>query len=102
MTARITKPSKTAMQSGQGRTKEWLLEYEPASAREIDPLMGWTSTSDTNSQIHLRFESKEDAIAYATRHGIPFSVQEEQPPKTLQKKSYADNFKYGRRTMWTH
>ncbi len=101
MTARIYKPSKNAMQSGQGRTKEWLLEYEPASPREIDPLMGWTSSSDTQSQVHLRFESKEDAIAYATRHGIPFSVQETQPRK-LRKKSYADNFKFGRRAAWTH
>jgi len=102
MTARIYKPSKTAMQSGQGRTKDWLLEYEPAAPREIDPLMGWTSSSDMQSQVHLRFHSKDDAVAYATRNGIPFSVQEEQAPKKLRKKSYADNFKFGRRTMWTH
>lgn len=101
MTARIFKPSKTAMQSGRGRTKDWLLEYEPQSAREIDPLMGWTSSNDTRSQIRLRFETKEEAIAYATRHGIPYSVQEPQGRKMI-KKSYADNFKFGRRTAWTH
>ena len=102
MTARIYRPSKTAMQSGLGRTKEWVLQYEPSSRREIDPLMGWTSSSDTTAQISLRFASKEEAVAYATRNGIAFSVQEEQPPKKFRKKSYADNFKYGRRTMWTH
>ncbi|MFT5508147.1 MAG: hypothetical protein ACI89J_001218 [Hyphomicrobiaceae bacterium] len=101
MTARIYKPTKNAMQSGQGRSKEWLLEHEPASAREIDPLMGWTSSSDTQSQIHLRFETKEDAITYATRHGIPFAVQEPQVRK-MRKKAYADNFKFGRKTAWTH
>ena len=101
MTARIYKPSKNAMQSGKGRTKEWLLEYEPAAPREIDPLMGWTSSTDTQSQVHLRFDSKEDAIAYATRNGIPFTIQEEKPRK-LRKQSYADNFKYGRRIAWTH
>ena len=90
------------MQSGKGRTKEWLLQYEPASAREIDPLMGWTSSTDTQSQVHLRFDTKDEAITYATRHGIPFIVQEAAAPKKLVKKSYADNFKFGRRTMWTH
>lgn len=101
MTARIYKPSKNAMQSGQGRSKEWVFEYEPAAPREIDPLMGWTSSTDTQSQVHLRFDSKEDAIAYATRNGIPYSVQEE-AQKTMRKKSYAENFAYGRRKMWTH
>lgn len=101
MTARIFKPSKNAMQSGQGRTKEWLLEYEPASPREIDPLMGWTSSSDMQSQVHLRFSTKDEAISYATRNGIPFSVQEPQTKKP-RRKSYADNFKFGRRTAWTH
>ena len=101
MTARIYKPSKNAMQSGQGRTKEWLLEFEPAAPREIDPLMGWTSSSDTLAQVRLRFDSKEAAIAYATRHGIAFRVEEPRPRK-VQQKSYADNFKYGRRSAWTH
>ena len=101
MTARIYKPSKNAMQSGQGRTKEWVFEYEPAAPRDIDPLMGWTSSTDMKSQVRLRFETKEEAIAYATRHGIPFSVQET-TPKTVSRKSYADNFAFGRRKMWTH
>ena len=59
MRARIYKPAKNAMQSGKARTKQWVLEYEPESPRTIDPLMGWTSSSDTQSQVRLRFESRE-------------------------------------------
>ena len=76
MVARIFKPSKTAMQSGQARTKDRLLEHEQASAREIDPLMGWTSSGDTQQQVRLRFETKEEAIAYAERNGLPYAVSE--------------------------
>ena len=101
MTARIFQPSKTAMQSGRARTKEWVLEYEPAAAREIDPLMGWTSSTDTQRQVRLKFESKEAAIAYAERNGLDYSVSEPSSPKP-SKKSYADNFKYGRIGSWTH
>ena len=101
MTAKIYKPSKTAMQSGKGRTNEWVLQREPAAPREIDPLMGWTSSTDMQSQVKLSFATKEEAIAYAERNGIPFMVQEEEPRK-LVKKAYADNFKYGRKGAWTH
>ena len=101
MTARIYQPAKTAMQSGKGRTKGWVLEHEPAAAREIDPLMGWTSSSDMRQQIKLRFDSKEDAVAYAERNGLPYVV-EEHKKRLVIKKSYADNFKYGRIGSWTH
>jgi hypothetical protein len=101
MLARIYKPAKTAMQSGQAKTKEWILEYEPASPREIEPLMGWTSSSDMLSQVRLFFETKEEAIAYAKENRIPYRVFEPNP-RTLIKKSYAENFKYGRVGSWTH
>ena len=101
MVARIYKPSKTAMQSGRARTHEWVLQYEPEAPREIDPLMGWTSSADMRSQVVLSFETKEEAIAYAERNGIPYRLEDEAPRK-LVKKSYADNFKYGRIGMWTH
>ncbi len=100
-TARIYKPSRSATQSGKGRTKDWVFEYAPAAPRQVEPLMGWTSSTDTLSQVRLTFDTKEDAIAYATRHGIPFTVEEERPRK-IPKKSYSDNFKYGRRVAWTH
>jgi len=61
MRARIYQPAKTAMQSGTGKTHSWVLEFAPASAREVDPLMGWTSSGDMEAQVKLRFESREAA-----------------------------------------
>src|ERR1700741_2154694 len=76
--ARIYKPAKTAMQQGGAGTREWVPDYEPASPREIEPLMGWTSSDDTRSQVRMQFATLEEAVAYATRHGIPFRVDEPQ------------------------
>jgi hypothetical protein len=101
MVARIYKPAKTAMQSGEGRTKEWVLEFAPASPREIEPLMGWTGTRDMRAEVQLAFDSKEEATAYAEREGIAYQVFEPAPRKMIRK-SYADNFKYGRIGRWTH
>lgn len=101
MPARIYKPAKTAMQSGSAQTKAWLLEHEPDSGREIDPLMGWTSSHDTRSQIHLAFETKDAAVAYAERNGIAYVIAEPEARKPV-KKSYAENFRYGRIGSWTH
>ncbi|WP_072376770.1 ETC complex I subunit [Hyphomicrobium sp. NDB2Meth4] len=101
MVARIFKPAKTAMQSGEGRTQEWVLEFAPASPREIEPLMGWTGTRDMKAEVHLTFDTKEEAIAYAEREGIPYRVYEPSPRKMIRK-SYADNFKFGRIGRWTH
>ena len=101
MTARIYKPSKTAMQSGQGNTKDWLLDFEPEVPRQVEPLMGWTSSFDTRQQIRLRFETKEEAIAYCERNGIPYQVSEEKPV-ARRVVSYADNFAFRRRDAWTH
>jgi hypothetical protein len=101
MTVRIYQPAKTAMQSGKGRTRSWVLEYEPSAAREIDPLMGWTSSRDMAQQVRLTFETKEAAIAYAERNGLAYTISEPQT-RRVNKKSYADNFKYGRIGSWTH
>ena len=101
MIARIYKPAKTAMQSGMARTKEWLLEFAPAAPREVDPLMGWTSTRDVRAQVQLKFDTKEEAIAYAERERIPYRVFEPSPQRQIRK-TYADNFKYGRIGRWTH
>ena len=101
MTARIYKPAKSAMQSGLGRTKEWVLEHEQVAAREVDPLMGWTSSGDTNQQLKLKFDSKEEAMAYAVREGLAYTIEEPQPRKTIRT-AYADNFKFGRVGAWTH
>lgn len=101
MTARIYKPAKTAMQSGLARTQEWVLEHEPVAAREIDPLMGWTSSRDTRAQVRLAFATKEEAVAYAERNGLAYTVVEPETRKAVRK-SYADNFKFGRIGSWTH
>jgi ETC complex I subunit conserved region len=101
MTARIYRPAKTAMQSGQAKTKEWVLDYEPDQASEVEPLMGWTSSSDMNRQVLLRFDSKDEAVAYCERNGIVYQVFETRQP-TRRGLSYADNFAQSRRGAWTH
>ncbi len=101
MTARIYKPAKTAMQSGTAKTRSWVLDYEPAEPKEVEPLMGWTSSGDTRQQVRLRFDSKEEAIAYCERRGIPYQVFDPKQPKR-RIIAYADNFAYSRRTPWTH
>ncbi len=101
MIARIYKPSKTAMQSGRANTRDWVLDYEPEEPRVVESLMGWTSSGDMKSQVRLRFPTKEDAVAYAERHGIPYQVLEVKPPQR-RGLSYADNFAANRRFPWTH
>jgi hypothetical protein len=101
MSARIYRPAKTATQSGAAKSSRWLLEFEPELAREVEPLMGWTSSSDMKSQIKLWFATKEEAIDYAARQGIEARVEE---PGVVTRKilSYSDNFKSGRLGQWTH
>ena len=101
MLARIYRPAKTAMQSGKANARHWRLEFEPASARTIDPLMGWTSSADMNGQVRLEFDSREEAVAYAERYGIPFRLHEAQEaPVILQ--AYADKVATTRTVSWTH
>jgi ETC complex I subunit conserved region len=100
MTARIYKPARSAMQSGKGKADYWLLDFEPA-AKSADPLMGWTSSNDTQQQVTIRFDTKDEAIAYAQREGIPYIVSIV-PPARTSKKSYSDNFRWGRTENWTH
>ncbi|HBT00459.1 ETC complex I subunit [Salipiger marinus] len=103
MRARIYQPARTAMSSGQGKTKDWILDFAPASAREVDPLMGWTSSADTQSQVRLRFDSKEAALAYARENGIEAVVTEPHKRKpNVRARGYAENFAVDRRGAWTH
>jgi hypothetical protein len=101
MTARIYKPARTAMQSGNAKTKLWLLEYEPEAPRVVEPLMGWTSSTDMKSQIRLRFATREEAVAYCEREGIPYQVMEPKEP-ARRAIAYSDNFAFQRRGLWTH
>jgi len=102
MFAKIYRPSRTAMQSGQAKTAQWVLEFDAEQARSIDPLMGWTSSGETRpGQVELHFDDKASAISYAKRHNLPFRVIESQETKPAIK-AYADNFTYRRRKPWTH
>jgi hypothetical protein len=99
--ARIYKPARTAMQSGNAKTKEWVLDFEPEEPREIEPLMGWTSSGDMHQQIRMSFDTAEEAVAYCERHGIAYQVF---APKRAARAglSYSDNFAFKRRDAWTH
>ena len=101
MTARIYRPARNAMQSGKGKSKQWVLVHEPAAPREIDPLMGYTTSTDTRQQIKLSFDTLELAEAYAQKNGIAYVVQpaHDATPKRV---SYPDNFRADRKTPWTH
>jgi hypothetical protein len=102
MRARIYQPAKTAMQSGTAKAKGWVLEFAPASAREVDPLMGWTSSGDTQAQVKLRFDTREAAEAYAQEKGIEFDVQEPKARKpVIRPRGYGENFATDRKGAWT-
>ncbi|MEX6725441.1 ETC complex I subunit [Parapedomonas caeni] len=92
MKARIFRPAKTAMQSGKGNTRLWLLEFEADAAKRPDPLMGWAGGASTQSQVRLKFDSCDAAIAYADKHGLAYEVLPDQP-RALKLQSYADNFR---------
>lgn len=103
MRARIYQPARTAMQSGTARTHAWVLEFAPASGREVDPLMGWTSSSDTESQVRLRFETQAAAEDYAKAHGIAYELQLPKPRKpVIRPRGYGENFATDRKGAWTH
>jgi len=101
MLARIYKPARNAMQSGNAATEKWVLEFEPELRTAADPLMGYTSSADMRRQVKLEFDSRDEAVAYATRSGIPYRLFEDHEP-TRKKISYSDNFRAGRPQPWTH
>jgi hypothetical protein len=101
--ARIFRTTKNPTQSGRGRTGDWMLEFAPGEPKRIDPLTGWSGSGDTQAQVRLRFDSKEDAIAYAERHGWRWEVEEGAPARAeVKPKSYSDNFRFNRGENWTH
>lgn len=103
MRARIYQPARNAMQSGTAKTHEWVLEYAQASAREVDPLMGWTSSRDTQTQVRLRFPTREEAEAYAAQKGLDFTVVAPHPRKpNIRPRGYGENFATDRKGAWTH
>ena len=103
MAARIYQPAKTAMQSGTARTKVWVLEFTADQAREVDPLMGWTSSADTQAQVTLAFDTREAAEEYARARGLAFDVTLPKDRKpNIRPGGYGENFATNRKGVWTH
>lgn len=101
MSARIYQPSKSSMTSGMAKTADWVLEFSADAPRPIDPLMGWTGSADTGSQVRLTFPTRKAAADYAAKHGIAAAVEEPQK-RRHRPRGYGDNFAYGRRVPWSH
>jgi hypothetical protein len=91
MQVSIYKPTKTTMQSGTRNTKNWVLEFKHDGSREIEPLMGWTSSKDMLREVKLNFSYKQAAIDFAEEHNLTYEVLEPQEKK-FSKRSYAENF----------
>lgn len=102
MRARIFQRPKTATQSGAAGAGNWVFEYEPTEREVNDPLMGWWGHGSTLGQVRLRFDTQEEAVAFAERHGVPYDVEIPPRPRANKPKVYADNFRFGRTENWTH
>ena len=101
MRARIYQPTRNAMQSGWAATHQWVVEFEPNSPQRPDPLMGWIGSADTQVQVRLQFDTRDEAVAYATKHGVAYDLELPQE-RRVKPKAYSDNFRYGRIENWTH
>lgn len=103
MRARLYAPARQATQSGQGKTDRWVLDFGQGAERRIDPLMGWTSSDDTQTQVRLSFATEAEARAYAEGQGWMVQVV---PPQTrkpnIRPGGYGENFATGRREPWSH
>jgi hypothetical protein len=100
--ARIFQPPKSAMQSGRGKTHGWVLQYEPAEAKALDPLTGWYGSGDMLGQVRLRFDTREQAVAYARAQSIAYEIEAPSAPAAMKPKVYAENFRFGRGENWSH
>ena len=101
MQVRIYSPAKTAMQSGKNKTGRWVLEFEAQSARKIEPLMGYTSSDDMNSQVKLNFSTLQAAKNYCEKNNLIYQITLPQEARRRQI-SYAANFSFNRTLPWTH
>ncbi len=101
MRARIFQAPKSAMQSGWAKTSDWALEFVASHGARPDPLMGWNGGGDTQTQVRLFFDTREEAIAYAERAGLLYDVELPQA-RRIKPKAYSDNFKYSHIENWTH
>jgi hypothetical protein len=103
MRARIYRPARNAMQSGNARTRHWILEFFPGAARFREPLMGWIGSDNTQKQVRLRFDTQSEAEAYAKTHGIDYILVPPKPRRpNIRPHGYGENFATNRRQVWTH
>lgn len=103
MRVRIYQPARNAMQSGTARTRQWVLEFPHSDGREIDPLMGWTSSDDTQSQVRLRFATRAEAESYAKERQLDYVVSEpKKRAQNIRPRGYGENFANDRIAPWTH
>ena len=101
MFARIYQPAPSAMQSGRGKSRHWVIEFPKTGGRNIDPLTGTVRSTDAKAQLDLKFDTLEAAVAYAKSKNIPHQVIK---PKTVRRvsRSYSENFAFDRKHPWTH
>ena len=90
--ARISQIDRKTTQSGRANAGLWVLEFERSEAQRPDPLTGWNGSGDTNTQVRMTFQTKDEAVAYSERHGIPYHLVPATPVK-LKLQAYADNFR---------
>ncbi len=102
MRARIFRRPKTATQSGTAGTGNWVLDWQSPQREVNDPLMGWWGSGHTQGQVRLRFDTCEQAVAYAAQNGMEYEVEPPPEARPVKPKVYADNFRYGRAENWTH
>lgn len=88
---RIYKPARSVNQSGLGKTHKWVVEYETGDNLQPEPLMGWISSNETQRQLHLKFDTLDQALAYAKSTGLQYTIYNP-TLRTKQPKNYGDNF----------
>lgn len=98
---RVYQPRKNAMQSGRAKTKHWTVEFEPGAQPANDTLMGWVGQGDTRNQLRMRFDSRDEAVAFCKRNNLDYQVIEPKQ-RRLVRKSYSENFSPSRDKNWTH
>ena len=91
-TARIIEQQRGTTQSGKAKAGRWTLEIERTEALKPDPLTGWAGSGDTETQLRLSFDSKDEALAYARSKGLEVHIVPA-APVGLKIQAYADNFR---------